>query len=123
MTPIENEEIESLYGESFQTQYSGYFQWPTLDYHAADWEKDSLTVEPGEKETQTFEFMVSREVESVIITTYFYNSRVVRKIPIGTDPSSAPRLKSRLLPWREVKGPRGWDRISPYTIPRNEALL
>ena len=123
VTPIEREEIESLYGESFQAQYSGYFQWPTLDYHAAGWEKDGLTVEPEEKETQTFEFIVSREVESVIITTYFYNSRVVGKIPIGSDPSSAPRLKGKLLWWREVKGPRGWDRISSYTIPRNEDLI
>ena len=119
--PIMDEHIEKLYVEAFHQipKPLGYLQWPTLDYYPTGWEKDGLTVEPGEKETQTFEFIVSRDVESVIITTYFYNSRVVGKIPIGMDPQSAPRLKGKLLRWREVKGPRGWDRISTYIIPRN----
>ena len=124
VTPIENEEIEELYVEAFlqtpeTSETPGYIQWPTLDFFSTSWEKDGLTVEPGEKETQAFEFIVSREVESVIITTYLYNSRVVGKIPVGMDPRNASRLKGKLLRWREVNGPRGWDRISPYTIPRN----
>lgn len=122
VTPATDEEIVGLYAEAFETPDSRYIQWPTLDYHADGWEKDGLMVEPGEKETQIFEFIVSREVESVIITTYFYNSRVVGEIPIENDPESAPRLKGRWLR-REVRGPRGWDRISVYTIPRNEDLL
>ena len=123
VTPVEDEEIEGLYAEAFEPPDLRYIQWPTLGYRASSWEKDGLTVEPGEKETQIFEFIVSREVESVIITTYFYNSRVVGEIPIGDDPEGATRLKGRWLRWREVKGPRGWDRISSYTIPRNEDLL
>lgn len=124
VTPATDEEIERLYAEAFlqtpeTSETLGYIQWPTLDFVPTGWDKDGLTVEPGEKETQTFEFIVSRDVESVIITTYLYNSRVVGKIPVGMDPRSAPRLKSKLLRWREVEGPRGWDRTSIYTIPRN----
>ena len=124
VTPVEDEEIERLYAEAFPqapevSEISGHIQWPTLGDYLIRWEKDGLTVEPGEKETQTFEFIVLRDVESVIITTYFYNSRVVGEIPIGDDPESAPRLKGKWLRWRKVRGPRGWDRISTYTIPRN----
>ncbi len=123
VTPIEDEEIERLYGEAFQTERPGYFQWPTLGYYPTDWEQDGLTVEPGERRTETFEFIVSRDTESVIATTYFYNSRVVGKIPAGTDPEHTRRLKGKVLRWREVRGPRGWGRASTYTVPRNEGLL
>ena len=124
VTPIENEEIENLYGEAFfQTPYPGYLQWPTLDYHANRWEKDGLTVEPGEKETQAFEFIVSREVESVIITTYFYNSRVVGEISTESEMERTPRRRGRLLRWKEVEGPRGWGRTTTYVIPSNQDLL
>lgn len=123
VTPATDEEIEGLYAEAFETAGTsrppGYLQWPTLGDYLIRWEKDGLTVEPGEEETQTFEFIVSRDVESVIITTYFYNSRVVGKISVGDDPESAPRLKGKWLRWRDVRGPRGWDRISTYTMPRN----
>ena len=123
VTPIENEEIERLYGEAFQTERPGYFQWPTLGYYPTDWERDGLTVEPGERRTETFEFIVSRDTESVIVTTYFYNSRVVGKILAGTDPEHARRLRGKVLRWREVRGPRGWGGSSNYTIPQNEGLL
>ena len=119
VTPVEKEEIERLYVEAFEPPDSRYIQWPTLGYYPIDWGTGSLAVEPGELRAETFEFMVKRDVESVIITTYFYNSRVVGIIPSGTDPGLSPRLKGKVLRWREVKGPRGWRRTSTYTIPRN----
>ena len=59
---------------------SAIYQWPPLDTLRLHWPKDGLLVEPGETETEIFDFVVQRDVRSVAITTYFYNSRVVGKI-------------------------------------------
>lgn len=127
VTPATDEEIERLYAEAFETpgisRPPGYLQWPTLGNYLIWWEKDRLTVEPGELRAETFEFMVKRDVESVIITTYFYNSRVIGEVSGDLDPEDTPRLKGKILRWREVKGPRGWGRTSIYTIIRNDDLL
>ena len=47
------------------------------------WDVNELTVEPGESHQEAYEFIVSTEVESVIVYTYYYNSRDDSEAPEG----------------------------------------
>ena len=73
IAPILDEDIETLYAQVFEDQEHSYLQWRTLDDARRDWDKGMLIVEPGESHQETYEFIVKRDVESVIIHTYFYN--------------------------------------------------
>ena len=76
IAPLLDEEVEALYAQVF-IEDGGYvnLQWNTLDEVSRIWDKGDLIVEPGESHPETCEFIVSREVESVILYTYFCNQR------------------------------------------------
>ncbi len=115
ISPSPDEDIEQLYEEVFVVDEQEYIQWTTLEQIRRSWKKDGLIVEPGESETEMFEFLVSADVKSIAITTYFYNSRVLGKIA-DMDMRNAPRLRGKLLRWQEARGPRGWNRTTIYDI-------
>ncbi|MCY4436749.1 MAG: hypothetical protein OXE05_05375 [Chloroflexi bacterium] len=85
ISPVSDEDAEALYAQYSQAleeeEYES-IQWPTLDEVPRTWDKDVLIVEPGESHQETCEFIVSQGVQSVIIYTYFYNSRVPQ-VPQG----------------------------------------
>ncbi len=116
VAPVSNEDVEHLYAEVFVNEEEAYLQWPTLDDFRRPWDEEELVVEPGESEYQTYEFIVGRDIESVAISTYFFNSRVFGKIPDDIELKNAKRPKQRLLRWREVRGPMGWGRTSVYDV-------
>ena len=120
LSPSSDEDVDGLYDGLSIERKQQYLQWPTREKFRRSWEKDELIVEPGESETEIFEFIVSRDIESVLLTTYFYNSRVLGKIPKDSDTTEAPRLREKLKWWREVKGPRGWSRTTVYDIIEGE---
>ena len=92
-------------------------QWETLDEIRGVWNQDELIVEPGSATTLTIEFIVPKDIQAVLITTYLYNTRVMGKIDNAfTDIDDAPKRKHWLLRWREVEGTRGWTRTSAYDI-------
>lgn len=63
------------------------------------------------------EFVVPSDVDSVLITTFMYNSRSMGKIKGDIDsPVRAEKQKRRLLRWLEVEGPRGWTRVTAHDI-------
>ena len=114
--PITDSDVEYLYQEAFSEQEYTDFQWPYLDGLRHRWDKDGLLVEPGETETEIFDFIVQRDVESVVVTTYFYNSRVVGKIPDDVALDAVQRRTRRIQRWTKEKGPLGWGRSSVYDI-------
>ena len=116
IAPSLDEDVEELYASVFLDHEHEDLQWPTLEQARRAWDEDELIVEPRESETDTFEFIVSTDVESIVITTYFYNSRVLGKIPDEIEPRDAPRLRGKLRRWRDVRGPRGWSRTTVYDI-------
>ena len=116
IAPSLDEDVEELYASVFLDHEHEDLQWPTLEQARRAWDEDELIVEPRESETETFELIVSTDVDSIVITTYFYNSRVLGKIPDDIEPRDAPRLRERLRRWREVRGPRGWSRTTVYDI-------
>ena len=75
VSPLPDETIEELYSQVFLDQEELNMQWPKLDEVHRTWYKGELVVEPGESHPETYEFIVSRDVEAVLIYSYFYNSK------------------------------------------------
>ena len=118
--PISDGDIEFLYAQVFVDKEFANLQWTDLDVLRHRWGRDGLLVEPGETETEIFDFVVRKEIKSVALTTYFYNARVVGKIPNKTELNEAKRRNRRFRRWLREKGPLGWGRTSVYDIVRLE---
>ena len=65
--------IEILHDRDFDTPPGGQFQWPTLDSFVRDWGGDGLVIEPGSVVVETSEFIVGREITSLIVYSHFEN--------------------------------------------------
>ena len=74
IAPTLDEDVEVLYAQVFVEKEFVEIPWPILVDVQREWEEGELIVEPGELHPETFEFIVSEEVKSVIVYTYFYNS-------------------------------------------------
>ena len=121
MAPISDAEAEEIYAKTFRDTLPngtlvdhGALKWQTLDDARLSWNEEELIAEPGESATATFEYIVDSEVESLLITTYFYNSKAMGKIDDHIDPEDAGKRKHWLF-WRQP-GPRGWVRTTPHDI-------
>lgn len=73
--PITNEDVERLYAQAFIDGEYESLQWPLLDEVLRPGAGSKLVVEPGELNQEACEFIISSEVKSVLVYTYFYNSR------------------------------------------------
>ena len=83
VAPVSDREVESRYKQVFVDNEYRDLPWPTLDWVERTWQKGELIVEPGESHQEPAEFILSSNVKSVIIYTYFYN-------PNGPRSSQAP---------------------------------
>ncbi len=115
LVPLSQKDAERLFEELFEKDLYETPKWHLLRERRLEWSKDELIVEPGEKVTATFEHIVSNAVESVLITTYFYNTRVMGKMPAEINPRDANRQK-RLWWFQRTSGPKGWVRTTVYDI-------
>ena len=75
ISPVSDESVESMYAQVFQDSTHDNLQWPTLDEITRAWSEAELIVEPGESHQEAYEFIVTTDVESVVVYTYFHNSR------------------------------------------------
>ena len=115
LAPLSLKDVERLFEELFEKDLYETPKWRLLRERRLEWGKDELIVEPGEKVTATFEHIVSSTVESVLITTYFYNTRVMGKLPAEINPRKAEKKKRLRWLWR-ISGPRGWIRATAHDI-------
>ena len=77
IAPASDEEVESLYAQVFVDKKHKEIQWPTIVEDHSSWQKAEFIIEPGELHHETVEFIVeAKDVQSVLIYTYFYNSRL-----------------------------------------------
>ncbi len=74
IAPASAEDIVEIYSQTFVDKQSDYLQWPTLEEVERNWNKSEMIVEPGESHRETYEFIVSSDVASIMVYTYFYNS-------------------------------------------------
>ena len=72
IAPVSDEEVEFILSETSPLKD---IQWPTLIEERRAWSDNEFLIEPGESHQETVEFVIGRDVESVLIYTYFYNSR------------------------------------------------
>ena len=75
--PMSNEEIERIHDQVFLFGERKDLQWPILSLVEYTWNPEELIVEPGQKHSETQEFIVQLEVSSmtVKVLTYFYDER------------------------------------------------
>ena len=69
------------YDEVFVNRHYDDFQWPSLDEVERRWEKDESVVEPGGTHQELCEFIVSADIETVLIYTFFSNARFPQSSP------------------------------------------
>ena len=81
IAPETDEHIEDMYAQMFIDKNYEDIQWTTLERYDRHWSEGELVVEPGESHPETCEFIISRDVKSVMIYTYFYD----RRFPQDTD--------------------------------------
>ena len=98
ISPSSDEEIEALYSQTYTDEEPEDIQWPTLDRSRRSWDKGELIVEPGASHPETYEFILLKEVETVLIYTYFYD----------------PRFS------RDATSPRGWVATTVYDIVKRD---
>ena len=78
VSPATDEAIENLYAEVFTAKSEYQLQWTVLDEIQREWESGELIVEPGASHPEKFEFIVSRNIKTVIIYSYFFNPQFAR---------------------------------------------
>ena len=116
LAPVSDSVAEELYSQTFiEQRNNGTLLWDMLDEARLSWDKNGLIAEPGETVAVSFEYIAPLSTQSVLLTTFFCNARVLGKVGDGTDiRQAAPR--KRLWLWRP-SGPNGWNRTSAYDIP------
>ena len=115
LAPVDGDMAERLFDETIDKVIYESPKWDLLTERRLEWTPDEFIVEPGEMATSTFEHIVSDAVESVHITTFFYNTRVLGKIPSEMEPRNVERWERFRWVWR-TSGPRGWTRTTAYDI-------
>lgn len=78
ISPIDDETVERKYAQRFDNLDDDgvrYFQWDVLDTARQASSEALLVIEPGESHAELGEFIVSNEVETVLVHSYFYNSQ------------------------------------------------
>ena len=73
ISPVSDKQVETLYVQAFEGEEYEEVQWPTLFEVSRNWKRGELVIEPSESHPEPFEFIVAKEVKSVMIYTYFHN--------------------------------------------------
>ena len=72
VTPFSDEEVEDIYAEFLKNpDTEKYMPFPTLDGFNRKWAPDEFIIEPGETETDRYEFVVGREFKTVSVSCFF----------------------------------------------------
>lgn len=73
ISPLSDEGVVNLYVNAFRSEDHSDIDWPVMENVSKGLGRKELVIEPGEYHHEPFEFIVSEEVESVLIYSYFYN--------------------------------------------------
>ena len=96
VAPVSDADAASYHTEVFVERKYDHVQWAVLDEIALDWKRNELIIEPGESHRVTRDFIVSKEIEAVLVYTYFFN------------PGYSERSDSS----------EGWEAITAYDVER-----
>lgn len=74
--PNSNDDIKDIHDQVFIADEKRDMQWPVLNVIEQEWDAGKLIVEPGEKHSESQEFIVLKEdAETVRIDTFFFDQR------------------------------------------------
>ena len=74
--PNSNDDIAEIHDQVFISGKKKDMQWPVLNVIEHKWDAGKLVVEPGEKHSESQEFIVLKEdAETVRIDTFFFDQR------------------------------------------------
>ena len=76
--PLSDENVEYYYNKAFSSGGYSDFDWPVLENVSQLLGPNERIIEPGEYHHEPFEFIVSKEVETILIYSYFYNPKYSR---------------------------------------------
>ena len=100
VSPMENDDIATLYAEAFPDILSGEMgemfdiQWPVMRELPFHFHAEGLVIEPGQSHSEIVEFIVEAGTRTVLVYSYFANAMA------SGDTNSAS----------------GWDLTTPYDI-------
>ena len=76
ISPLTDKDIDQLYDDAFSDDDDYVsFWWPTLEAIKHPWNEGELIIEPSESHSETYEFIISADIETILVYTYFYNPR------------------------------------------------
>ena len=71
--PMSDEDVVHLYNQSFNSGAFSSIDWPVLDEIHRELGPNELVVEPGESHHEPCEFIVTKDVATILVYSYFYN--------------------------------------------------
>ena len=72
IAPVSDANIRQMYSEfESKPNEEKYFPFPTLVEFQRTWEKDEFVIEPGETESENYEFIVENAFDTVKLTAFF----------------------------------------------------
>ena len=72
---LDDQELEErLEARSSMGRNMAFGQWPIIGQAVSDWGYSYLTIEPGQTFQETIEFVISKEITTVVVQSFFYNS-------------------------------------------------
>lgn len=74
IAPTHDDDIESLYDEVFISNKFSHIQWESLYRASRTWDENEFVIEPNGTHREPFEFIISANIQSVLVYTYFHNS-------------------------------------------------
>ena len=72
ISPITDQNIERIYEEAFAEGDFEDFGWPVLEEQVQEWQRNELFIEPGEEHSELLEFIISREIKTILVYTFYY---------------------------------------------------
>ena len=73
MGPLTDDEAADLYAQVFIDGTENVIQWPIYDEVKRTWNEGELVIEPGESHHESYEFIVSKAIGSILAYAYFKN--------------------------------------------------
>lgn len=98
IAPTHDDEIEKLYADVFVNDAFRYILWEVLYNVPRTWDENELIIEPNQTHRESFEFIISTDVQSVLAHTYFRNTS-------------------------SKNSSDGWETTTFYDIPRKQKSL
>ena len=65
--------IETMFRHAFVFRSGDIIEWPTLQEVHRFWDPGEITIEPGGIHSESYEFIVAKDVQTVMVYSSFYN--------------------------------------------------